>query len=77
MADDNVVPLRSMDTAAQVFEDAMARSLKHVIVIGITEDGENYYQSTGCSTLAHMTWMTFCAENSMHRMIGNDAKGKI
>lgn len=69
MAD--IITLRKLQTPQQVLDDAQAADLEHVIVLGITKGGENYFQSTGQSTLKHLVWLIFCGNDSVTRMVNS------
>lgn len=71
MSTNNVVALRELDTVEQVLDQARAKNLKHVIVCGIDENGDNYFQCNGRASLSDMTWMVFSAENAMHRIMAD------
>ena len=65
----NVTHLRRMQTPAQILEDASGARLKHVVVVGITEDGENYFECDGQQSLKDLVWMYFCAHDSIQSLV--------
>lgn len=64
-----VIPLRKLQTANEVLAEAATKKLKHVIILGITEDGANYFEANRTATLQDLVWLVFCGDDSVTRMV--------
>ena len=67
----SVVELRpgAMLTAQCERDDATKNNLDKIVIVGITKEGNNYFQSSANTTLGELAWMHFSFGDSLRRMI--------